>query len=67
MARIGGDVADLPAGWEVDPDNWGRRLVRNGDFERMRSVKATMAVQCFIEDGFLYTMSAEAAAAIDAA
>lgn len=62
MPRIGGDIADLPAGWEVDADNWGTRLVRNGDLDRMRG---KFAGRGFLEDGILYVMDAEAARILD--
>lgn len=63
MARIGGDDRDLPEGWDVDEDNWGKRLVRNGDLDRMKG--KAFAGRGFVEDGFTYVMSAEAAAIVD--
>jgi hypothetical protein len=65
MARIGGDVSDLPAGWEVDADNWGRRFIRNGDCDRLKRAGKAVRNQSFLEDGFIYTMTALSAAQID--
>lgn len=61
VERIGGDIADLPKGWSVDADNWGTRLVRNGDLDRMRGWQASW----FLDDGIVYVMDAATARQMD--
>lgn len=61
MARIGGDCEDLPTGWTVDSDNWGTRLVRNGDLDRMKGHRGSW----FLEDGIVYVMDAATARRMD--